>query len=33
MIMKLLIQTTIAFSLYQRQPRRITVERYLLAAG
>jgi len=31
--MKSLRYTTIAYSFYQRQPRRITVERYLLAAG
>jgi len=31
--MKPRLHTTIAFSRYQRHPRRITVERYLLAAG
>jgi len=31
--MKPLLHTTIAFSLYLRQQRRVTVERYLLAAG
>jgi len=31
--MKPLLHITIAFSFYLRQQRRVTVERYLLAAG